>query len=187
MLTHKIFSQSKESLFQELKMLGKFEWNANSNKACMVYIQYKCIVYICIPLVEEVLAQKLQVDSYGEIVKLAKGGYCWKEHLYHLESVLSPSPWDHHLCYLHWLGRLDSGGYTVCAQGAPLIPEEAAPARAMAESLGWGHGSCQWDSWLHLCPYQLLPWWALNLRGYLEHGLCHLGPVPMPPANPLDQ
>lgn len=97
-------------------MLGKFEWNANSNKACIVYIQYKCFVYICIPLVEEVLAQKLQVDSYGEIVKLAKGGYCWKEHLCHLESGLSPWPCDHHLCYLRW------PGWTVV--GIQFVPKE---------------------------------------------------------------
>lgn len=32
-----------------------------------------------------------QVDSSGEIVELAKGGCPWKEHLYHLESELSPT------------------------------------------------------------------------------------------------
>lgn len=32
-----------------------------------------------------------QVDSSGEIVELAKGGCPWKEHLYHLESELSPA------------------------------------------------------------------------------------------------
>uniref|UniRef100_A0A2K5H6Q0 Uncharacterized protein n=1 Tax=Colobus angolensis palliatus TaxID=336983 RepID=A0A2K5H6Q0_COLAP len=31
-----------------------------------------------------------QVDPSGEIVELAKGGCPWKEHLYHLESGLSP-------------------------------------------------------------------------------------------------
>lgn len=31
-----------------------------------------------------------QVDSSGKIVELAKGGCPWKEHLYHLESELSP-------------------------------------------------------------------------------------------------
>uniref|UniRef100_A0A8C5KIM3 Melanocyte proliferating gene 1 n=1 Tax=Jaculus jaculus TaxID=51337 RepID=A0A8C5KIM3_JACJA len=41
-------------------------------------------------LVEEALAQRFQVDPSGEIVELAKGGCPWKEHLYHLESVLSP-------------------------------------------------------------------------------------------------
>ncbi|XP_047407405.1 MYG1 exonuclease isoform X2 [Sciurus carolinensis] len=41
-------------------------------------------------LVEEALAQRFQVDPSGEIVELAKGGCPWKEHLYHLESGLSP-------------------------------------------------------------------------------------------------
>ncbi|XP_008573070.1 PREDICTED: UPF0160 protein MYG1, mitochondrial [Galeopterus variegatus] len=41
-------------------------------------------------LVEEALAQRFQVDPSGEIVELAKGGCPWKEHLYHLESELSP-------------------------------------------------------------------------------------------------
>uniref|UniRef100_A0A286Y507 MYG1 exonuclease n=1 Tax=Cavia porcellus TaxID=10141 RepID=A0A286Y507_CAVPO len=41
-------------------------------------------------LVEEALAQRFQVDPSGKIVELAKGGCPWKEHLYHLESVLSP-------------------------------------------------------------------------------------------------
>uniref|UniRef100_A0A5F9CGV1 MYG1 exonuclease n=1 Tax=Oryctolagus cuniculus TaxID=9986 RepID=A0A5F9CGV1_RABIT len=41
-------------------------------------------------LVEEALAQRLQVDPSGEIVELAKGGCPWKEHLYHLESTLCP-------------------------------------------------------------------------------------------------
>lgn len=31
-----------------------------------------------------------QVDPSGEIMELAKGGCPWKEHLYNLESVLSP-------------------------------------------------------------------------------------------------
>lgn len=31
-----------------------------------------------------------QVDPSGEIIELAKGGCPWKEHLYHLESELSP-------------------------------------------------------------------------------------------------
>lgn len=31
-----------------------------------------------------------QVDPSGEIIELAKGGCPWKEHLYHLESGLSP-------------------------------------------------------------------------------------------------
>lgn len=42
-------------------------------------------------LVEEALAQRFKVDSSGEIVELAKGGCPWKEHLYHLESELSPT------------------------------------------------------------------------------------------------
>uniref|UniRef100_UPI004038A0A1 MYG1 exonuclease isoform X2 n=1 Tax=Callospermophilus lateralis TaxID=76772 RepID=UPI004038A0A1 len=41
-------------------------------------------------LVEEALAQRFQVDPSGKIVELAKGGCPWKEHLYHLESGLSP-------------------------------------------------------------------------------------------------
>ncbi|XP_042554716.1 MYG1 exonuclease isoform X2 [Dipodomys spectabilis] len=41
-------------------------------------------------LVEEALAQRFQVDPSGEIVELAKGGCPWKEHLFHLESGLSP-------------------------------------------------------------------------------------------------
>lgn len=41
-------------------------------------------------LVEEALTQRLQVDPSGEIIELAKGGCPWKEHLYHLESELSP-------------------------------------------------------------------------------------------------
>ncbi|XP_021106251.1 UPF0160 protein MYG1, mitochondrial isoform X3 [Heterocephalus glaber] len=41
-------------------------------------------------LVEEALAQRFQVDPSGEIVELSKGGCPWKEHLYHLESGLSP-------------------------------------------------------------------------------------------------
>ncbi|XP_043420003.1 MYG1 exonuclease isoform X3 [Prionailurus bengalensis] len=41
-------------------------------------------------LVEDALAQRFQVDPSGEIVELAKGGCPWKEHLYHLESGLSP-------------------------------------------------------------------------------------------------
>lgn len=41
-------------------------------------------------LVQEALAQRFQVDPSGEIVELAKGGCPWKEHLYHLESGLSP-------------------------------------------------------------------------------------------------
>ncbi|XP_064233206.1 MYG1 exonuclease isoform X1 [Aotus nancymaae] len=41
-------------------------------------------------LVEKALAQRFQVDPSGEIVELAKGGCPWKEHLYHLESGLSP-------------------------------------------------------------------------------------------------
>ncbi|XP_059539019.1 MYG1 exonuclease isoform X2 [Myotis daubentonii] len=41
-------------------------------------------------LVEEALTQRLQVDPSGEIIELAKGGCPWKEHLYHLESGLSP-------------------------------------------------------------------------------------------------
>lgn len=31
-----------------------------------------------------------QVDPSGEIIELAQGGCPWKEHLYHLESGLSP-------------------------------------------------------------------------------------------------
>lgn len=31
-----------------------------------------------------------QVDPSGKIVELAQGGCPWKEHLYHLESELSP-------------------------------------------------------------------------------------------------
>ncbi|XP_074258783.1 MYG1 exonuclease isoform X2 [Saimiri boliviensis] len=34
--------------------------------------------------------QDTEVDPSGEIVELAKGGCPWKEHLYHLESGLSP-------------------------------------------------------------------------------------------------
>ncbi|XP_039718127.1 MYG1 exonuclease isoform X1 [Pteropus medius] len=41
-------------------------------------------------LVEEALAQRLQVDPSGEIIELAKGGCPWKEHLYYLESGLLP-------------------------------------------------------------------------------------------------
>uniref|UniRef100_A0A8D2I9M5 MYG1 exonuclease n=1 Tax=Urocitellus parryii TaxID=9999 RepID=A0A8D2I9M5_UROPR len=41
-------------------------------------------------LVEEALARRFQVDPSGKIVELAKGGCPWKEHLYHLESGLSP-------------------------------------------------------------------------------------------------
>ncbi|XP_036863074.1 MYG1 exonuclease isoform X2 [Manis javanica] len=41
-------------------------------------------------LVEEALTQRFQVDPSGEIMELAKGGCPWKEHLYNLESVLSP-------------------------------------------------------------------------------------------------
>ncbi|XP_044941127.1 MYG1 exonuclease-like [Mustela nigripes] len=41
-------------------------------------------------LVVEALARRFQVDPSGEIVELAKGGCLWKEHLYHLESGLSP-------------------------------------------------------------------------------------------------
>nr|XP_019580025.1 PREDICTED: UPF0160 protein MYG1, mitochondrial isoform X2 [Rhinolophus sinicus] len=41
-------------------------------------------------LVEEALAQRFQVDPSGEIIELAKGGCPWKEHLYQLESGLSP-------------------------------------------------------------------------------------------------
>uniref|UniRef100_A0A8C6R4F2 Melanocyte proliferating gene 1 n=1 Tax=Nannospalax galili TaxID=1026970 RepID=A0A8C6R4F2_NANGA len=41
-------------------------------------------------LVEEALAQRFKVDPSGKIVELAKGGCPWKEHLYHLESELSP-------------------------------------------------------------------------------------------------
>ncbi|CAO2600655.1 MYG1 exonuclease [Lemmus lemmus] len=41
-------------------------------------------------LVEEALAQRFKVDSSGKIVELAKGGCPWREHLYHLESELSP-------------------------------------------------------------------------------------------------
>lgn len=41
-------------------------------------------------LVEEALTQRLQVDPSGEIIELAKGGCPWKEHLYHLESGMSP-------------------------------------------------------------------------------------------------
>ncbi|PNI32940.1 C12orf10 isoform 4 [Pan troglodytes] len=41
-------------------------------------------------LVEEALAQRFQVDPSGEIVELVKGACPWKEHLYHLESGLSP-------------------------------------------------------------------------------------------------
>ncbi|XP_058414111.1 MYG1 exonuclease isoform X2 [Diceros bicornis minor] len=35
-------------------------------------------------------SQDTEVDPSGEIVELAKGGCPWKEHLYHLESGLSP-------------------------------------------------------------------------------------------------
>ncbi|XP_025738946.2 MYG1 exonuclease isoform X1 [Callorhinus ursinus] len=41
-------------------------------------------------LVEAALAQRFQVDPSGEIIELANGGCPWKEHLYHLESGLSP-------------------------------------------------------------------------------------------------
>ncbi|KAG3291849.1 MYG1 exonuclease isoform X2 [Ictidomys tridecemlineatus] len=41
-------------------------------------------------LVEEALARRFQVDPSGKIIELAKGGCPWKEHLYHLESGLSP-------------------------------------------------------------------------------------------------
>ena len=41
---------------------------------------------------------------------------------------------DRRLCYRHGPGWTAAG--TVCAQGAPLIPEPAAPARAMAGTSG---------------------------------------------------
>ncbi|XP_044533571.1 MYG1 exonuclease [Gracilinanus agilis] len=41
-------------------------------------------------LVEEALATRFQVDSSGEIIELSQGGCPWKDHLFDLESGLTP-------------------------------------------------------------------------------------------------
>lgn len=89
---------------------------------------------------------------------------------------LSCHPWQS-VPLLSALTRQDRDGYNVCPRNSPFIPKQA-----VLPEPWWGLlGEAQARSVVLQAAPVSMPvahWWAPHPRGCLEHGPCHLGPVP---------